>query len=106
MPRRVFTYPDIPVWGKLNLISTLGTYLLGISVLVFLWNVIESARHGTEAGDDPWDAWTLEWATSSPPPVHNFNYVPPVKSARPLWDLKHAEDPDWRRSKKPKRLND
>ncbi|MGC1372092.1 MAG: cytochrome c oxidase subunit I, partial [Candidatus Sulfotelmatobacter sp.] len=96
MPRRVFTYPDIPVWDKLNLISTLGAYLLGIAVLVFLWNVIQSARHGALAGDDPWDAWTLEWATSSPPAVHNFDYVPPVRSARPLWDLKHPENPDWR----------
>jgi cytochrome c oxidase subunit I len=98
MPRRVFTYPNIPIWNKLNLISTLGAYLLGVSVLVFLWNVIQSAQHGTVAGDDPWDAWTLEWATSSPPAVHNFNYVPPVRSARPLWDLKHPENPDWRRS--------
>jgi cytochrome c oxidase subunit I len=104
MPRRVFTYPDIPSWDHLNLISTLGAYLLGISVLVFLWNVIESARHGRLAGDDPWDAWTLEWATSSPPPVHDFDYVPPVKSARPLWDLKHPEDPDWARGKKPKEI--
>jgi len=97
MPRRVFTYPDISSWDTLNLISTLGAYLLGLSVLIFLWNVIRSARHGRIAGDDPWDAWTLEWLTSSPPPVHNYDYVPPIRSARPLWDLKHPDNPDWAR---------
>jgi cytochrome c oxidase subunit 1/cytochrome c oxidase subunit I+III len=101
MPRRVYTYPNIPEWNELNLISTIGTYILGISVLIFLWNIIYSARRGKIAGNDPWDGWTLEWATTSPPPVHNFDDVPPVKSARPLWDLKHPEDPDWlRKSKK------
>ena len=57
-----------------------------------------SLRHGARAGDDPWDAWTLEWATTSPPPAENFAQVPPVRSRRPLWDLKHPEDPDWSRA--------
>ena len=96
MPRRVYTYPNLPGWGEINLFETLGTFLLTISVLIFLWNLWHSLRNGEVAGDDPWDAWTLEWATTSPPPPHNFDHVPPVRSRRPLWDLKHPEDPDWR----------
>jgi heme/copper-type cytochrome/quinol oxidase subunit 1 len=100
MPRRVFTYPDLPWWGLFNLISTVGAFVLGLSVLVFLWNVWTSLRHGQPAGADPWDAWTLEWATSSPPPVRNFDQLPPIRGRRPLWDLKHPENPDWRRGRK------
>jgi cytochrome c oxidase subunit 1/cytochrome c oxidase subunit I+III len=96
MPRRVSTYPDLPWWGALNLVSTIGAFILGIGVLVFLWNVFYSLRRGEAAGDNPWDAWTLEWATSSPPPVHNFDRLPPVRSRRPLWDLKHPDNPDWK----------
>jgi cytochrome c oxidase subunit 1 len=48
------------------------------------------------AGNDPWDAWTLEWAIPSPPPVYNFAAIPEVRSRRPLWDIKHPEDPDWK----------
>jgi cytochrome c oxidase subunit 1 len=51
---------------------------------------------GKPAGDDPWDAWTLEWATTSPPPPYNFEEIPTVRSRRPLWDVKHADDPDWK----------
>jgi heme/copper-type cytochrome/quinol oxidase subunit 1 len=69
---------------------------LGISVLVLLWNMIVSYRSGAPAGDNPWDAWTLEWATTSPPPPHNFERVPPIRSRRPLWDLAHPERADWR----------
>jgi cytochrome c oxidase subunit 1 len=54
-----------------------------------------SLRHGRPAGDDPWDAWTLEWATASPPPAYNFDVIPTVHSRRPLWDQKHPDDPDW-----------
>jgi cytochrome c oxidase subunit I len=93
MPRRVYTYPDLPGWGALNFAETTGAGLMGLAILAFLWNVWHSLRHGEIAGDDPWDAWTLEWATTSPPPEHNFASVPPVRSARPLWDAKHQESP-------------
>ncbi|MBV9501346.1 MAG: cytochrome c oxidase subunit I [Acidobacteriaceae bacterium] len=97
MPRRIFTYPALPGWGIMNLISTIGAFVLGASVLVFLWNLYVSLQQGEPAGDNPWNAWTLEWATSSPPPLQNFKAVPPVRSRRPLWDLAHPEDPDWKR---------
>lgn len=94
MPRRVYTYPDLPYWGIMNLISTIGSIILGISVLIFVWNVFKSLKHGKHAGDNPWNAWTLEWATSSPPQVYNFKAVPPVHGRRPLWDLAHPDIPD------------
>jgi cytochrome c oxidase subunit 1 len=65
-----------------------------IAVLIFAVNVVLSLRRGTLAGDDPWDAWTLEWATTSPPPSYNFDAIPVTTSRRPLWDLKHPDDPD------------
>jgi heme/copper-type cytochrome/quinol oxidase subunit 1 len=96
MPRRVYTYPDLPHWGTLNLVSTIGAFILALSVLVFIWNVIASLRNGKPAGDNPWDAWTLEWATTSPPPVHNFDRLPPIRGRRPLWDLAHPDKADWK----------
>ena len=95
MPRRVYTYPDLPWWGVLNLISTFGAVILGMGALVFVANLFASLAFGARAGNDPWDAWTLEWAAASPPPEDNFDEVPPVRSRRPLWDLKHPESPDW-----------
>jgi len=94
MPRRVFTYPDLPGWGLFNMISTVGAFILGFSVLMLGWNILWSLRRGETAGDNPWNAWTLEWATTSPPPEHNFERVPPVRGRRPLWDLTHPDQPD------------
>jgi cytochrome c oxidase subunit 1/cytochrome c oxidase subunit I+III len=96
MPRRVFTYPDLPYLGLLNEISTIGAYVLALSVLVFIVNLVFSYLKGALAGNNPWKGWTLEWITTSPPPVENFALVPPVKSRRPLWDLEHPDDPDWK----------
>jgi cytochrome c oxidase subunit I len=96
MTRRVYTYPNLPDWGLLNMIATIGAVIMGISSLIFLWNIAVSLRQGEIAGDNPWDAWSLEWATTSPPPVHNFERIPPIRSRRPLWDLAHPENPDWK----------
>src|SRR5918911_1691996 len=94
MPRRVFTYPDLPGWGALNLASTIGAGFLGVSVLALLWNIVVSRRRGALAGDNPWQAWTLEWATTSPPPPHNFDRLPPIRGRRPLWDMAHPDQAD------------
>ncbi len=94
MPRRVWTYPDLPHWQILNMISTVGAFVLGISTLFLFCNFLWSRKHGAAAGENPWDAWTLEWATSSPPPVYNFAQIPPVHGPRPLWDLKHPDQQD------------
>ncbi len=99
MPRRVYTYPNLPGWGTMNLISTVGAFVLAFAVLVFIGNVLFSLWRGQPAGDNPWDAWTLEWATASPPPVYNFERVPPVRSRRPLYDLSHPDNPDWKRNR-------
>jgi cytochrome c oxidase subunit 1 len=80
----------------MNLIVTIGTFIQGIAILVFVANLIYSFFKGPKAGNDPWDAWTLEWSASSPPPEYNFPAIPTVASRRPLWDLKHPEDPDGR----------
>jgi cytochrome c oxidase subunit 1 len=96
MPRRIFTYDAGRGWETLNLITTLGALCQAVAILLLAINIVRSARKGKLAGNDPWDAWTLEWATSSPPPEYNFATTPIVRSRRPLWDLKHPEDPDWK----------
>jgi cytochrome c oxidase subunit 1 len=94
MPRRIYTYAADRGWEVWNLVVTLGVPLQIAAILIFVVNIVVSLRRGQPAGDDPWDAWTLEWATTSPPPPYNFEVVPVVRSRRPLWDLKHPDDPD------------
>jgi cytochrome c oxidase subunit I len=96
MPRRIYTYAAGRGWETWNMVSSIGAGVQTIAILIFVWNVIVSLRSGRKAGNDPWDAWTLEWATTSPPPEYNFDKLPEVRSSRPLWDLKHPEDPDWK----------
>ena len=96
MPRRIYTYEagrGLELWNQL---SSIGVIFQAAAILIFVWNLLWALRHGAPAGDDPWDAWTLEWSTTSPPPEYNFETLPVVRSRRPLWDLKHPEDPDWR----------
>ena len=95
MPRRIYTYEPGRGWEIWNLIVTAGVAFQIAAILVFVVNLVRSYYKGKPAGNDPWDAWTLEWSTSSPPPEYNFAVPPVVKSRRPLWDLKHPEDPDW-----------
>jgi cytochrome c oxidase subunit 1 len=96
MPRRIYTYAAGRGWETWNMVSSIGAGVQAIAILIFVWNVLVSLRSGRDAGNDPWDAWTLEWATTSPPPEYNFDQLPEVRSSRPLWDLKHPEDPDWK----------
>ncbi|HEX7049516.1 MAG TPA: cytochrome c oxidase subunit I [Longimicrobiales bacterium] len=86
MPRRVFTYAAELNLGTINLIETIGAFLQAVAVLVFAWNLLRSWRHGRPAGENPWGAYTLEWATTSPPPAYNFGRIPEVHSREPLRD--------------------
>jgi cytochrome c oxidase subunit I len=96
MPRRIYTYEPGRGWDTWNLVTTVGVVFQAVGVLTFVFNLVRSYVRGRPAGTDPWDAWTLEWSTTSPPPEYNYASVPVVKSRRPLWDLKHPEDPDWK----------
>src|SRR5262245_21528848 len=96
MPRRIYTYDADRGWTLLNQLTTVGAAIQGLSFVILFFNLVASLRNGRLAGDDPWDAWTLEWSTTSPPPSYNFEVIPTVRSRRPLWDLKHPDDPDWR----------
>ncbi|MDQ1390838.1 MAG: cytochrome c oxidase subunit [Acidobacteriaceae bacterium] len=96
MPRRIYTYEPGRGWDVWNLIVTVGVVFQALGTVVFVVNLVWSYFKGATAGSDPWDAWTLEWSTPSPPPAYNFSVIPTVQSRRPLWDLKHPDDPDWK----------
>ncbi len=92
MPRRVQTYPDLPGWGALNFAATIGAATITVATAVFVWNIIVSSRSREPMPDDPWGGgFTLEWATSSPPPEHNFVALPPIRSKRPAFDLHYPQ---------------
>jgi len=90
MPRRVYTYPAGLGWELPNLIASIGSWVVAASVLVFAFNVLRALRAGRRAGDNPWGAPSLEWATASPPPPYNFEEVPAVRTREPLWPLDTA----------------
>ncbi len=90
MPRRVGDYVDAAGWTELNLLATAGTVVIAVGILIFLWNFVTSLQYGPPAGDDPWGGHTLEWATTSPPPHHNFRRLPPITSDRPVLDERLA----------------
>jgi len=91
MPRRVYTYPDGMGWDWLNLITTVGSFVFAAGVLLLIVNVIVSLRRGRPAGANPWDAPTLEWSVSSPPPAYNYAVIPTVASRHPLWEDRLGE---------------
>jgi len=96
MPRRIANYPDLPGdVTTLNIVSTVGSWILALSILVFLWNVYITARFGQRVTeDDPWGfARSLEWATTSPPPRHNFLRMPRIRSESPAFDLHYPHVP-------------
>jgi cytochrome c oxidase subunit 1 len=90
MPRRIAVYPHDPQWKMLNDWSSIGAAMIGLSTLLFVINVAVSWKK-YPAGDNPWDAQTLEWFTTSPPPHHNFYRLPQIRSERPTWDYNHPE---------------
>ncbi|MEP7215549.1 MAG: cytochrome c oxidase subunit I [Anaerolineaceae bacterium] len=90
MPRRIATYNDYNNWQTLNMISTMGAFLIGVSMFPFIAAVVMAFLRPKDQPNDPWEANTLEWATTSPPPVHNFDEIPEIHSERPLFDLRHG----------------
>jgi cytochrome c oxidase subunit 1 len=90
MPRRYASYSEGSGWWFWNVVISLGSYLLAASILIFLFNVARSLQKGRIAGPNPWDAATLEWSTSSPPPVYNFRDIPSVEQRDPLWAEKYG----------------
>ncbi len=86
MPRRIHSYATTAGWTGLNQVSTMGSYFISIAIIIFIVNVLRSRKRGQLAGPDPWNAYALEWATSSPPPYYNFDSLPPITSERPVFD--------------------
>jgi cytochrome c oxidase subunit 1 len=100
MPRRIYRFPDFGDqlfgWNFWNLVSTLGAFMIALSVLVFIGNVVRTFRRGEAAGPDPWDGRTLEWSIASPPPAHNFDEIPVAEAYDAHWHRKYAEGEDGR----------
>jgi cytochrome c oxidase subunit 1 len=94
MQRRIAEYPP-GIYTTPNQVSTLGAYIMAVGVLVFLYAVVQAYRKKIPAGDDPWEGSTLEWITTSPPPEHNFTWLPPIRSERPVFDWRHRNDPSF-----------
>ncbi len=95
MPRRIYTYPAVTGWGGLNMLETVGTYVLTVGILISVWNLLVSLRRGVLAGKNPWNADTMEWETESPPAVYGSERIPVVTTRHPLWDEFDEEyDPD------------
>jgi len=92
MPRRTYTYEPGYGWDTLNLLETIGAFVIALSVLVFLVNVIFTTRRGAIAPDDPWDGRSLEWSIASPPPEYNFADIPRVEARDDWWHRKYTED--------------
>jgi cytochrome c oxidase subunit I len=88
MPRRIYTYPSGQGWSTDNLISTIGSFILGVGIIMTIINIVRSLTHGALAGPDPWKGNTLEWFTTSPPPVNNFDVIPRVRSVEPMRDIR------------------
>jgi cytochrome c oxidase subunit 1 len=88
MPRRVYEYDNVGHLALYNMISTVGSFILAAGVVTTIVNVVRSLKLGVTAGPDPWKANTLEWFTTSPPPVNNFDVVPQVRSAEPMKDIR------------------
>jgi len=94
MPRRIYTYAAGMGWDSLNLITSVGSFILAAGVLLFVVNVLKSLKSGAVAGPNPWDAASLEWSVPSPPPPYNFAVLPTVASRHPLWEGRLAAGPD------------
>jgi cytochrome c oxidase subunit I len=92
MPRRIYTYPSGVGWDFGNLVSSIGAFVIGASMLIFVYNAIKSWASGALAGNDPWDGRTLEWSIPSPPPHYNFARIPIVRARDPFWAEKHPEE--------------
>jgi cytochrome c oxidase subunit 1 len=91
MPRRIVDYLPSDGWTTENVLATMGLALMTLGMLVFLGDVWISRRRRIPAGGDPWGGYALEWVTSSPPPDHNFEELPPIRSERPAFDLRHPQ---------------
>jgi len=101
MPRRTYRYPSGYGWDTMNLIETVGAFVIMVSVLIFFVNIIYTAKRGPAAGNDPWDARSLEWSIPSPPPAYNFADIPVVESRDDWWHHKYTEDSEGRLVKLP-----